>query len=170
MKNKEYIENQYKELLEQNEGKKVLNLVEFIKLRNFKSQIQVETNEELIKEKTKEALEKAKSDNSEDIKESLRLLCSLKGIGIPTASTILHFAYPNKYAIIDIYCWNRIKEYSMNDLASSYGEGEKGYENYSIYLKLLTKLKEETGKTFRQIESEWFYEERDKNIKSKRRV
>ena len=55
-------------------------------------------NKKVVEKITKKAfLEK-------DEKEKINILCSMKGVGIPTASAILTIVFPNKYAIIDIRC------------------------------------------------------------------
>jgi len=55
-------------------------------------------NKKIVEKITKKAfLEK-------DEKEKINILCSMKGVGIPTASAILTIVFPNKYAIIDIRC------------------------------------------------------------------
>ena len=39
-----------------------------------------------------------------DESKKMELLCSLPGVGVPTASAILTVVFPSKYAIIDIRC------------------------------------------------------------------
>lgn len=162
-KSKETLEKRYEELIKQMKGKESLDLVEFLHLRNFKSQIWVETDEEKIKEQTKLALSKARIGGDENIKEALKILCTLEGISTPSASAILHFIFPGEYAIMDIYCWERAKKYEAS-LSKTYGEGKKARENYIIYLKILDGITKETGKTLREIEREWFYEGRQKKV------
>ncbi len=54
-----------------------------------------ENNESFIKEITKFSF-KAKSE-----KAKIKSLLTIKGVSWPVASTILHFAFPNKYPIMD---------------------------------------------------------------------
>lgn len=48
--------------------------------------------------------------NEKDEKQKIKILCKLRGVGIPTASAILTVVFPEKYAIIDIRCLNMLRE------------------------------------------------------------
>jgi hypothetical protein len=39
---------------------------------------------------------------SDDERERMEALISLEGVGVPTASTLLHFAFPDRYPILDV--------------------------------------------------------------------
>ncbi len=168
-KSKEKLEEEYYKLEEMMKGKDcrgVLDLVEFLRIRNFKAQVPAETDEKLIKEKTQKAIEIAKCENPEEIKdpkeikEALRLLCELEGVEVPIASAILHFAYPDNYAIMDRYCWLRaIKEAEGRNLNKNYGTKKKARENYIIYLEIIKRCKRKNER-LRDIEKRWFDEGR----------
>jgi len=43
----------------------------------------------------------------------LRLLTLLNGVGVPVASTILHFAFPNKYPIMDVRAVSTLRRFGL---------------------------------------------------------
>ena len=43
----------------------------------------------------------------------LRLLMLLDGVGVPVASTILHFAFPNKYPIMDVRAVGTLRRFGL---------------------------------------------------------
>lgn len=76
-------------------------------------------------------------------KYKIRILCSLDGIGIPRASTILAMSDPKKYGVIDINAWFALT-----------GEKRQGFgDNHWIwYLEQIRKLAKKHAKTPRQID------------------
>ena len=163
MRSKEKLERIYGGLINEIKGKPSLDFIQFLKIRNFKAQISVETDEEKIRQNTKKAFEYAKdNENTHSIKHALNLLIDFEGIDVPSASAILHFAFPDKYVIMDKYCWERARKYSKEKLPKYYGYKGTAVNNYIKYLEIIKQRRTETGKTFREIESEWFYKERKK--------
>lgn len=76
-------------------------------IRHYKN-----NNNETIREATK------KSFTSKDEKEKIEILLALNGVGFPVASAILHFAFPNKYSILDFraiwsLCWRQPTYYNF---------------------------------------------------------
>jgi len=74
-----------------------------------------------------------------------------RGFGIPIASTVLHFMYPDTYPIIDIrtaetiYLSCRIKSPNRGD-----------YRTYDSFRSVILELKKKTGCTLRQIDRALF--------------
>ena len=67
------------------------------------------------KDKVEEISRKIFSTNDDnDEKEKIELLCSLDGVGIPTASAILTILYPESYAVIDIRCIEALNDLGYN--------------------------------------------------------
>lgn len=52
--------------------------------------------------------------NEKDESNKIKILCSLDGVGIPTASAILSVIYPEKYPIIDKRCVEQLIYFGYN--------------------------------------------------------
>lgn len=100
-------------------------------------------SEELIKEVTRLSLE------TECEEARIKLLTILKGVSWPVASVILHFAFPEKYPIMDFRAiwslgWEQPKSYTFNF--------------WQKYCTEIRKISDETGLTIRQIDKAlWQY-------------
>lgn len=88
----------------------------FVKLGRWKSKRPTKhyqsNRNELIKEITKLSLA------AKDEEVQIKLLLVLKGVSWPVASVILHFAFPDKYPIMDFRVieslgWNKPKSYNF---------------------------------------------------------
>lgn len=65
--------------------------------KTSRSRSKVERNDAAaVEEATRHALESA------DERERMEALAALEGVGVPTASTLLHFAFPDDYPILDV--------------------------------------------------------------------
>jgi hypothetical protein len=65
--------------------------------KTSRSRPKVERNDEAaVEQATRRAL------GSGDERERMSALISLDGVGVPTASTLLHFAFPDDYPILDV--------------------------------------------------------------------
>lgn len=84
--------------------------------------------------------------------EKLTTLDELYGIGVPVASTILHFMYPNYFPIMDI----RTAEV-LHD-AGYIESGSRSQKNYFLFRKAILKIKENTQNrwSLRQIDMALF--------------
>lgn len=106
-----------KEIKDWLKSHKYLDRKRFIKLCSWKSSRQrknYEKNDDLtIREVTRYSFS-AKSERAR-----IKLLMTLDGVSYPVASTILHFAFPNKYPIMDFRVlwsldWKRPKTYNFD--------------------------------------------------------
>ena len=97
--------------------------------------------DKIVKDVTELALKITNDEYNEKYK--IRILCTLDGIGIPRASTILTMDNPDEYGIIDVNAWLALT-----------GEKKIGFnENDWIkYLKQIKGLAKKHGKTPRQID------------------
>jgi hypothetical protein len=97
----------------------------------------------LIKEVTRLSLE------TECEEARIKLLTILKGVSWPVASVILHFAFPEKYPIMDFRAiwsldWEQPKSYN--------------FDFWQKYCTEIRKISNETGLTIRQIDKAlWQY-------------
>jgi hypothetical protein len=86
---------------------------------------------------------------TEDESERMAALCALRGVEAPTASVLLHFAWPDRYPIID---WRALE---------SLGEPEQAtypITDWLSYVSACRALAEEAGVTMRVLDKAlWQY-------------
>jgi len=106
-----------KELRDWFKKNRYLNKEKFIKLGRWKSQRQIKNykrnSNSIIKEITKFSFK----TKNEEIR--IKILMVLHGVSYPVASVILHFAFPDRYPILDFRAvesldWKMPKYYSFN--------------------------------------------------------
>lgn len=85
-----------------------------------------------------------------DESERMENLCSLKGVGIPTASAILTIVYPDNYAVIDVRCIEMLQElgYSIKKTIT--------LNNWLKYLDIVRKIAKENSITAREVDKALF--------------
>ncbi len=111
-----------------------MDLEKFFMIRNYKSQTPISPNIVSQIKDINKAIVIAKDDKN--LEKSFEILLSIDGIALPTASALLHFAYPNKYPIIDKYVYSAMKDkkrnlpYTKNKLKTT-----KVYKEYLKYVK-----------------------------------
>jgi thermostable 8-oxoguanine DNA glycosylase len=66
----------------------------------------------------------------------IKLLCALRGVGIPVASAILAIVFPEEYAVIDVKVWHQL--FNENRTAFS-------ISNYRKYMHEIRRLSNELG-------------------------
>ena len=121
-----------------------LNRERFIKLGLWKSKRQKrnyeskENDDLIIKEITRFAL----ATKSE--KTKIKSLMVLKGVSWPVASVILHFAFPNRYPIMDFRViwslgWKQPKYYNFDFWQKYVNELRKLAKKYKVSLRTLDK-------------------------------
>lgn len=113
-------------------------LYEIARWKTIRSSKMVGNNPDwVVREITKLALKMP------DDEYKIRILTSLKGIGIPRASAILAMQNPKKYGVIDVNAWFALT-----------GRRKQGFnaKNWIWYLKEIRRLARKHGKTPRQID------------------
>jgi thermostable 8-oxoguanine DNA glycosylase len=82
--------------------------------------------------------------------EKMDKLCSLKGVGIPTASAILTIVYPENYAVIDVRCIEMLQElgYSIKKTVTP--------NNWLKYLEIIRGIAQENHITAREVDKALF--------------
>ena len=94
-------------------------------------------------DKIKEAI--AASD-----KEKLQILDGLYGVGVPVASTILHFIYPSRFPIMDVRVTEALVNFGYLDVKA------RSPKNYFVYQKTLLSIVQNTGCSMREIDKALF--------------
>jgi hypothetical protein len=90
---------------------------------------------------------------TEDESERMAALCALRGVQAPTASVLLHFAFPERYPIID---WRAL---------DSLGEHEQAtypIEYWLSYVGACRELAEEAGVTMRVLDKALWQHSRER--------
>jgi hypothetical protein len=85
-----------------------------------------------------------------NIENKLRILLPLYGINTPTATTILHFIYPDVFPIIDVRTTEALYHRNLLDNKS------RSVENYWNFYEIIHRIKTETGSSLRKIDRALF--------------
>jgi len=103
-------------------GRPYLDKRHFVDIATWKSQRPLRRYESNDDDLVQEVTTFAFAARQDDLK--LRLLMLLDGVGVPVASTILHFAFPDEYPIMDVRAvttltqlglWTRPVQFSVAD-------------------------------------------------------
>lgn len=88
--------------------------------------------------------------HSKDPKEQIKLLTKIRGIGVPTASSILAMMDPNKYGVIDIRAWKALYFHRVVENR----ESEKGFtpEDFGTYTEVIRLIAKELKTTPRIVD------------------
>jgi hypothetical protein len=98
---------------------------------------------------------------SDDPELAIRPLLSLEGVRLPTASAILSWTYPEKWAVIDIRAWTSLLEIAgfrvkrMKDDGAG-GKGIWRVGNWIDYMGIIHETVELVGRTPREVDL-WLY-------------
>jgi hypothetical protein len=123
------------------------------------------TNNRVVMSKTRSALEKeTDEDKMNHLISSWNGGSGMRGVGVPLASAILRFVYPDKYCCVDWRNWyvlshaenefgdqNRLfKEPLLSGLDDPYASAEITVSLYSDYLRVVRKLAQDHSARSRQ--------------------
>ena len=120
---------------------------EFYKIgmwKSFRPKQKYLKNQNMIEEITKEAF------REKDERKKVEKICSLKGVGVPTASAILTIVFPDKYAIIDIRCIEMLErlKFSIKNAMT--------FKNWVKYLEIIRGLAIDNNITPREVDKVLF--------------
>ena len=107
--------------------------------------------DEIIRAVTGLALTITHPDKDYEMELRVGVLCTLRGVGVPVASTVLSFAYPEEYAVIDFRSWRQV----FPDKQPMFSI--QGYKNY---MREIRRLARKLGWTAQ--ETDWAIWEHDK--------
>jgi len=82
--------------------------------------------------------------------EKLRILDDLYGIGVPVASTILHFIYPDTFPIMDIRVTEALCDFGHLTVKS------RSQTNYKKFHEIILKIVKETNCSIRELDRALF--------------
>jgi hypothetical protein len=83
-------------------------------------------------------------------------LCSLQGVGVATASAVLSWCYPDRYAVIDWRVWETLHLFGLTDAVR--GPGQCSADDYAWYMDQVTALCADLGSNWTpQKVDRWLY-------------
>ncbi len=89
--------------------------------------------------------------------KKIAILDDLPGIGIPLASTILHFVYPETFPIVDIRTVEFLQNAGYLDKLKSYYYFRDTIQGYSFFFNIVTEISQRLPKKcLRQIDKAMF--------------
>jgi hypothetical protein len=142
------------------EGRPYLDKAHFVEIARWKSPRPLrhyQSNDDgLVQEVTALAL----AARREDLR--LRLLTLLDGVGVPVASTILHFAFPDKYPIMDVRAVTTLTRLGLWTDPDPAQPGFTGFsvEHWQLYIRLMRDHAGKLGVTLRELDKAlWKYDE-----------
>jgi thermostable 8-oxoguanine DNA glycosylase len=125
-----------------------LSFEDFYQISMWKSVRQKQNylkNKDIVEKISKKAFEE------KDEFEKIKILCELKGVGIPTASAILTIIYPEKYAVIDIRCLE-----TLNKIFGFKIKKSMSTNTWVNYLDIMRTLAKENNVTPRELDMALF--------------
>jgi hypothetical protein len=84
----------------------------------------------------------------------LRLLTLLNGVGVPVASTILHFAFPDTYPIMDVRAVTTLTRFGLWTGPDPAQPGFTGFSvaDWEVYARLMREHARTLGVTLRELD------------------
>lgn len=106
--------------------------------------------DEVVRVVTEAALSIEHPDNDYEIELRFGILCTLRGVGVPVASTILALVFPERYTVIDFRGWRQV-----------FGEARRTFSvsDYKRYLREIQKLAQALGWNVQEVDlAIWEYD------------
>jgi len=141
------------------EGQKHLDKPHFVDIARWKSPRPVRHYESNDDDLVQEVTTLAFAARRDDLR--LQLLTLLNGVGVPVASTILHFAFPDRYPIMDIRAITTLTHLGLRTRPGPLEPGFTGFsvEDWQVYTRLMRDHAESLGVTLRQLDKAlWAYD------------
>lgn len=113
-------------------------------------EIRKANTDELIKAVTELAFQLTHPDSDIEVELKIGVLCLLKGVGVPVASSILALIFPEKYTVIDFRVWRQM-----------FGELKNTFtiNDYKRYLNEVEKIAVELGWSIQEVDlAIWEYD------------
>jgi hypothetical protein len=129
------------------EGRPYLDKRHFVEIATWKSQRPLRhyqsNDDDLVQEVTALAF----AARRDDLK--LRLVMLLNGVGVPVASTIIHFAFPNKYPIMDVRAVATLRRFGLWTRPT---RPWFDVEDWQVYVRLIRDHAKRLGVTLRELD------------------
>jgi len=147
------IEKEVREWLTNQPEPKYFDKGHFVKLGKWKTPRQeknyIRNDESLIKETSRLAYEATHE------KLKLHILRVLKGVGVPVASTFLHFMHPDNFPIFDVHVRSSLKKAGKWDRSVD----DQSADAWSEYIDIMRSLSKNINVTLRELDKAlWSYD------------
>jgi hypothetical protein len=134
------------------EGQPYLDKRHFVEIARWKSQRPLRHYESNDDDLVREVTALAFAARRDELK--LHVLMLLNGVGVPVASTILHFAFPDRYAIMDV---RAITTLTRLGLWTGPDPAQRGFISFSVadwqvYTHLMREHAKRLGVTLRELD------------------
>jgi hypothetical protein len=143
------VERRVKACLERRfrEGRAYLDKGHFVEIATWKSQRPLRHYESNDDDLVQQVTALAFAARRDDLK--LRLLMLLDGVGVPVASTILHFAFPDEYPIMDVRAVATLRRFGlwMQPTRSWFD-----VEDWQVYVRLMQQHATRLDVTLRELD------------------
>ena len=142
------------------EGRPYLDKPHFVDIARWKSSLPLRHYESNDDDLVQQVTALAFAARRDDLR--LRLLTLLNGVGVPVASTILHFAFPDKYPIMDV---RAVTTLTHLDLWTRPGPVQPGFTGFSVadwqvYTRLMRDHAKRLDVTLRELDKAlWKFDE-----------
>ena len=146
-------EKAFRSWIEQQGEPKYLNKEYFIRVGRWKSKRQTKNYKSndavLIEESTRSACQVANE------RFKFQILMSLRGVGAPVASTILHFLDPGHFAIFDIRVRTSLKKAGLWNR----DQNDASVDACLEYMRIMRELSKKLGVSLRELDKAlWAYD------------
>jgi hypothetical protein len=134
------------------EGRPYVDKERFVEIATWKSQRPLRHYESNDDDLVQEVTALAFAARRDDLK--LRLLTLLDGVGVPVASTILHFAFPDRHPIMDVRAVTTLTHLGLWTRAGPVQPGFTGFsvEDWQAYTHLMRDHASRLGVTLRELD------------------
>jgi hypothetical protein len=134
------------------EGRPYLDKRHFVEIARWKSQRPVRHYESNDSALVRDVTALAFAARRDDLR--LRVLTLLNGVGVPVASTILHFAFPDRYPIMDIRAVTTLTRLGLWTGPDPAQPGFTGFsvEDWQAYTDLMRDHAKRLGVTLRELD------------------
>jgi hypothetical protein len=141
------------------EGRAYFDKRHFVEIATWKSQRPLRRYESNDEDLVQQVTALAFAARRDDLR--LRLLTLLNGVGVPVASTILHFAFPDKYPIMDVRAVATLTRFGLWTGPDPAQPGFIGFdvEDWQAYVRLMREHASRLGVTLRELDKAlWAYD------------
>jgi len=150
------VEMEIREWLAKQSEPKYLDKKYFVKLGWWKARRQMKNylanDEDLIKESTSSAYQASEKQQKLDILTKRK---KLRGVGVPVASTILHFLHPDEFPIFDVHVRSSLKKAGKWERSV----GDASDNAWLEYVDIMRDLSRRLGLSLRELDKAlWAYD------------
>ncbi len=134
-------------------------LLKILEWKAERAKTKLEDNSEIIESVSQLAF------RTSDVFYKISLLSVIRGVGVPVASAVLRFVYPEEFGIIDINAWTALAEMRRVKEKKFFASQVRAVD-YVKYLEILRELAQEQGMSVSEVDMALY--EYGKRLRAKR--